>query len=992
MKKSIATMVALFIAISVIIVGNTSIIWKTQTTNAVSPPIWATFHYNTKRTGRCPYDTGNSVSTLKWKYKTGDIIYSSPAIGSDGTIYTGSTDGNIYALLPNGHLKWKRSIGDVGKCSPTIGLDGTIYIGSSSKYLYALNPNGTLKWKYKTGGYISSSAAIGSNGTIYIPSQDNYLYALNPNGTLKWKYKTGGAIINSSPAISSNGTIYFGSYDNYLYAINPNGTLKWKYKTGSHIMDSSPTIGLDGTIYIGSTDKYVYAIKDSGYLKWKYKTGDKVRSSPAIGSDGTIYIGSSDRYLYALKYNGTLKWKYKTGGYVFSSPAIDKNDIIYVGSGDYYLYAIRSSGTLKWKYKTSRYVYAVPVIDKNGIIYVGSSDHYFYAISYPNLPVPQNFKAASNGTTIKFKWDYPSYSGTNPLYFYIYEYNYTNHAWYYIKRVKYPAKSTEVTGKNYGKHAFKARAVIDMPPPNPDWASNLSSTDIAYVLHTPANFKASLHPGSHSVYLSWNPVDSNATKILVARKIHNTNPLIPFIATLPVYKTTYIDTTAKPNTKYDYWIIIIREDNNFNDVSNNSNVSGLLTFPASPTNLKAYGRGNNIVMSWKHTKECTGYKIYIKDLAGNNPWKLISIKEKNTLNFITGNMPAGKYLCEVLAYNSAGNSPNPPTQLAYILEKPAHLKAEVLSSTQAKITYDPIDENATNVLVEKSTDGTSYTIIGTVSATANFIIVKGLSPGKEYYVRITAIRGLNVSYPSDAVHFKTPALQTPPETPGNLTATAVSSSEIDLFWNDNSDNEDGFKVERKVSGGTYKVIATVPADTTTFRDSGLSPNVTYYYRVKAFNGEGESGYSNEVNATIPQQEEKIVMKLWPDNEFMLVNGKKQEIDPGRGTKPVIIPKWGRTVVPIRAIVEALGGTIEWDGVARKVTIKFNGNIIELWIDNPEAKVNGQPTWIDENNHDVRPIIVNDRTMLPLRFVAENLGCTVEWDPKTRTITITYNPD
>jgi len=45
---------------------------------------------------------------------------------------------------------------------------------------------------------------------------------------------------------------------------------------------------------------------------------------------------------------------------------------------------------------------------------------------------------------------------------------------------------------------------------------------------------------------------------------------------------------------------------------------------------------------------------------------------------------------------------------------------------------------------------------------------------------------------------------------------------------------------------------------------------------------------------------------------MTVNNVSQEIDPGRSTKPVIIPEWSRTVVPIRAIVEALGGTISWE--------------------------------------------------------------------------------
>ena len=131
------------------------------------------------------------------------------------------------------------------------------------------------------------------------------------------------------------------------------------------------------------------------------------------------------------------------------------------------------------------------------------------------------------------------------------------------------------------------------------------------------------------------------------------------------------------------------------------------------------------------------------------------------------------------------------------------------------------------------------------------------------------------------------------------------------------------------------------------------------------------------------------MRLYIDNPNMYINEVKQEIDPGRGTTPVIIPEWARTVVPIRAIVEGLVGTIVWDGTARKVTINFKSTIIELWIDNPQAKVNGAGKWIDNDNHNVKPIIINDRTMLPIRFVAENLGCLVEWEEVRREIKITY---
>ena len=131
----------------------------------------------------------------------------------------------------------------------------------------------------------------------------------------------------------------------------------------------------------------------------------------------------------------------------------------------------------------------------------------------------------------------------------------------------------------------------------------------------------------------------------------------------------------------------------------------------------------------------------------------------------------------------------------------------------------------------------------------------------------------------------------------------------------------------------------------------------------------------------------IVIRLKPNSKMFFVNETAKILD----SPPVIIPKWNRTVVPIRAIVEALGGTVSWDPVERMVTINLGDNMINLWIGKPQAMVNGVMKWIDDSNHDVKPIIINDRTMLPLRFVAENLGCTVNWDPVTRTITIKYTP-
>jgi len=105
---------------------------------------------------------------LKWKFETGDSIYSSPAIGEDDTIYVGSNDCCVYAINPNGSLKWDYETDDKIYSSVGIGTDGTIYVGNRGGYLYAINSDGTLKWKFKTDGSITSSPAIGEDGTIYI--------------------------------------------------------------------------------------------------------------------------------------------------------------------------------------------------------------------------------------------------------------------------------------------------------------------------------------------------------------------------------------------------------------------------------------------------------------------------------------------------------------------------------------------------------------------------------------------------------------------------------------------------------------------------------------------------------------------------------------------------------------------------------------------------------------------------------------------------------
>ena len=121
------------------------------------------------------------------------------------------------------------------------------------------------------------------------------------------------------------------------------------------------------------------------------------------------------------------------------------------------------------------------------------------------------------------------------------------------------------------------------------------------------------------------------------------------------------------------------------------------------------------------------------------------------------------------------------------------------------------------------------------------------------------------------------------------------------------------------------------------------------------------------------------ISLTVDKDTMLVNGEEQEIDPGRGTVPII--EDDRILLPIRAIVEALGGNIDYDN--GKVIISDDETDIVTQVGSNIITVKGKDTTMD-----VKSKIENDRTMLPVRAITESLNCGVSWNPDSMTATIT----
>ena len=144
----------------------------------------------------------------------------------------------------------------------------------------------------------------------------------------------------------------------------------------------------------------------------------------------------------------------------------------------------------------------------------------------------------------------------------------------------------------------------------------------------------------------------------------------------------------------------------------------------------------------------------------------------------------------------------------------------------------------------------------------------------------------------------------------------------------------------------------------------------------------ETSYqTKELNLEIDKGAQKII-QLRIGSPTILIDHLEYPID-----APPVIEK-GRTLVPIRRIAEELESKVSWDAKEQKVTLERYDKIIELWIGRVNCRVNGVEKPLPSN---VSPKIIQQRTFLPLRFVAEELDANVQWYAETQTIRILY-PD
>ena len=400
---------------------------------------------------------------------------------------------------------------------------------------------------------------------------------------------------------------------------------------------------------------------------------------------------------------------------------------------------------------------------------------------------------------------------------------------------RYYYRIRAVINGNAGDYSNRADATTpDVPPAAP---ARLVATAVAY----------------NQINLQWADVSTNESGFQVERSPNGNDPWTK-IADLGQNATTYSDQSVQPQTQYFYRVRAINTagPSGYSDPANATTPVGP---PGKPQNLVATAVSTTqINLTW--TAIVTASNVLIeRSPNGNDNWNQIADVPGTTTTYEDKNLSQNtRYYYRIRAKNASGtglysDSANAMTPDAPPVA-PARLVATAISFSQINLTWADLSNNESGFELERSPNGTDgWTKITDLPANATSYEDKNRAPRTRYYYRIRAINAAGPSPYSNVADATTP--DSPPAAPARLTATAASNSQINLVWADGPDNETGFKLERSLDGNTWTKIADLPANATTYQNTGLTPNTRYFYRVRAVNAVGQSGYSNVADETTP---------------------------------------------------------------------------------------------------------------------------------------------
>ena len=274
--------------------------------------------------------------------------------------------------------------------------------------------------------------------------------------------------------------------------------------------------------------------------------------------------------------------------------------------------------------------------------------------------------------------------------------------------------------------------------------------------------------------------------------------------------------------------------------------------PAAPTGITATAGNAQVSLTWTSSAGASSYSVYRASQTGG-PWTTplasgLTATAYNDATAANGTL----YFYVVTASNSGGESPV-SGEASATPQLPLPTAPQSLTATagnaQVSLTWTGSAEASSYSVYRASQTGGPWTTPLASGLTATVYTDATAANGTLYFYVVTAINASGEGPASIEASATPTAPPVAPAAPGSLTAKVVGKSRINLSWTDNSANETGFKIERKLGTAAWTQIAVTASNITTYASTGLTANKTYSYRVRAANAAGDSAYSNTVTAT-----------------------------------------------------------------------------------------------------------------------------------------------
>ena len=386
-------------------------------------------------------------------------------------------------------------------------------------------------------------------------------------------------------------------------------------------------------------------------------------------------------------------------------------------------------------------------------------------------------------------------------------------------------------------------------------------TSLSITLQPPTNLRATQVSNSR-LDLAWRDNSDNETGFLLQQRRdpdYLAGWVVPWvsIATVPANVSRFSVDGLLPGTSYHHRV---RAFNGIESSAFSNTVRTVTLGIQAPTGLVAAMRSNSwIYLAWRdNSNNETGFRLYRRP-HGSSDWVPVATIPANLTRFTDrGLSPGTHYDYLIQAFNSTefsnfsneltaqtkGNQHPPGPGL----EAPTKLTATAKSNSRIELTWQDNSSTEMRFRLQSRVDGSPFwEPIGETYTDVTGIGIGGLTPSTTYHFRVAATNSGNYSPFSNEAKATTLAIGIQP--PTGLIATALSSSRIRLTWRDNSDNETGFLIQRRLDGSPDwdSITITLP-DVTRFDDVGLAPGASYHYRVLAFNGTRSSNFSNEAPA------------------------------------------------------------------------------------------------------------------------------------------------